>query len=170
MPVKITRVNTSEDIDIVAELAKEIWEQHFTPIIGAAQVEYMLNRFQSADAVTSQIDSGYEYYLAWIGTEPVGYTGLVADTASGKLMISKIYVRQSLRGRGVGKSLLEFIERKCSLGKYPTLWLTVNRFNDATVEWYKHRHFAIVDEVKKDIGGGFIMDDYIMEKKIGLLA
>ncbi len=170
MSVKITRVNTSGDIHIVAKLAREIWQQHFTPIIGAAQVEYMLERFQSADAVKGQIDGGYEYYLAWLGNEPVGYTGLLADAADGKLMISKIYIKQSLRGSGIGMSILNFIERKCALEKYPTLWLTVNRFNDSAIEWYKRRDFTIVDEVKKDIGGGFFMDDYIMEKKIGLLA
>ena len=31
---------------------------------------------------------------------------------------------------------------------------------------YKHRGFIIVDKVKKDIGGGFFMDDYLMEKSI----
>ena len=163
---KITRVSTPDDIAVLAHLAREIWPQHFTPIIGASQVEYMLEKFQSVEAVSSQIDSGWEYYLASFDNETVGYAGLVPDIDSKRLMLSKIYVKESARGKGLGKSILGFVERKCNLEGFNTLWLTVNRFNSDPVSWYRHRGFVIVDEVKKDIGGGFFMDDYIMEKKI----
>jgi hypothetical protein len=36
------RVATGEDIEAVAGLAREIWDQHFTPIIGRAQVDYRM--------------------------------------------------------------------------------------------------------------------------------
>ena len=47
-----------------------------------------------------------------------------------------------------------------------SLWLTVNRYNTHTISWYKYHGFEIIDEVKKDIGEGFFMDDYIIEKSI----
>ncbi len=82
------------------------------------------------------------------------------------MMLSKIYIRQAERGQGAGRVLLAFIENRCRSGGFDILWLTVNRFNAATVAWYKRHGFQIVDEVKKDIGNSFIMDDYIMEKPI----
>lgn len=166
MSVEIARVKTGSDIDVVATLAQEIWTQHFTPIIGESQVKYMLTKFQSADAIKSQISSGCEYYLAEVDNERVGYTCLIPDLNNSKMMLSKIYIQYSARGKGTGRSILDFIEKKCITEKVTTLWLTVNRFNTVPVSWYKRRGFDVVDEVKKDIGDGFFMDDYIMEKKI----
>jgi GNAT superfamily N-acetyltransferase len=166
MTVNITRVSTPDDMAAVARLAQEIWPQHFTPIIGKAQVDYMLEQFQSAGAVLSQIGSGWEYYLAVFDHETVAYAGLVPEVDSKRMMLSKIYVKESARGKGVGRSIMDFVERKCRDEGFNLIWLTVNRFNSGPISWYRHRGFVTVDEVKKDIGGGFVMDDYIMEKVI----
>ncbi len=166
MPVKILKVKTDDDIKIVASLARKIWTEHFTPIITKAQVEYMLANFQSVEAIKSQISSNWEYYLAQVENEPLGYAGIIPEPENSKMMLSKIYIRSSVRGKGLGKSILDYVEEKCAMDKITTLWLTVNKFNTDTVSWYKRRGFNITDEVKKDIGSGFFMDDYIMEKKI----
>jgi len=166
MSSSISRVSSDADINAVVNLAGEIWRQHFTPIIGSAQVEYMLDRFQSFPAICSQMKSGAEYYLAAIDGRHVAYTGVVPDRSRGSMMISKIYVRLDARGAGVGSGLLDFIESACVTRKLDTLWLTVNRFNSGPVEWYRRNGFVIVDEVKKDIGGGYYMDDFIMEKRV----
>lgn len=163
---RILRVESNKHIDIVAELARKIWEQHFTPIIGDAQVEYMLNKFQSTIAIASQIEEGWEYYIAIREYEYVGYTALVPNLWERKVMISKIYVEDIFRGSGVGNYILNFIEETISARGFVTMWLTVNRFNDITIDWYLRHGFVTVDEVKKDIGGGFIMDDFIMEKNL----
>ena len=166
MAVEIIPVTTPDDIAIVERLAQEIWHEHFTPIIGAAQVEYMLEKFQSAEAMMGQISNGGEYYLALLENNPVGYTGLVPEINKKKMLLSKLYVKNKARGKGVGKSILEFIVHKCEAEEFSTLWLTVNRFNNEPISWYEHHGFETVDEVKKDIGGGYFMDDYIMEKHI----
>ena len=162
----ILKVESNSQVDAVAKLAREIWEQHFTPIIGDAQVEYMLNKFQSSKAIASQLDEGWEYYIATREKEYVGYIGIVPTVSAGKMLISKIYVKNSVRGSGVGNLLLDFIEATSRARGFNLLRLTVNRFNDDTVKWYFRHGFKTVDEVKKDIGGGFFMDDFIMEKKI----
>jgi len=150
----------------VAELAEVIWRDHFTPIIGAAQVAYMLDKFQSAQAISAQLAAGTEYYTASVDGIAVGYTALVPDAANGRLMISKLYVRRDRRGGGLGSGLLRFIESEGEKRALSILWLTVNRFNDGPIQWYLRKGFHKVDEVKKDIGGGFYMDDFIMEKPL----
>jgi diamine N-acetyltransferase len=162
----ILKVESNCQVDAVAKLAREIWKQHFTPIIGEAQVEYMLNKFQSSNAIASQLEEGWEYYIATRDKQYVGYTGLVPNALDGKMLISKIYVKNSVRGSGLGNLLLDFIEETSRARSFNTVWLTVNRFNDNTVKWYIKHGFITVDEVRKDIGGGFFMDDFIMEKKI----
>ena len=166
MSQEIIRASTSEQIMLIENLAREIWQQHFTPIIGAQQVEYMLQKFQSTKAMLAQISNGCEYYLVSLDNEPVAYAGIIPDPEQKRLMLSKLYVKQSARGNGVGKAMLEFIEQKSMKEGLVTLWLTVNRFNLDTIAWYEHCGFVTVDEVKKDIGGGFFMDDYIMQKSL----
>lgn len=151
----------------MAMLAHEIWNQHFVSIIGQEQVDYMLNEFQSPSAIMGQLSTGFEYFLAVTNhqeqEEKAGYLGILADENASRLMISKIYIREKNRGTGLGNYLLDFVKTRCSERNLKTVWLTVNRFNDETISWYQRKGFDIVDEVKKDIGGGFVMDDYIME-------
>jgi GNAT superfamily N-acetyltransferase len=166
--VEIIEVSTNAAIGQVAALAGDIWREHFTPIIGGDQVEYMLAKFQSADAVAQQIAAGAEYYLVKVQSEWVGYIGLVPERASGRMMLSKIYLQDSARGKGLGKQMLDYVAAKCLADGFTCIWLTVNRLNAGPIAWYKHCGFAVVDEVKKDIGGGFFMDDYVMEKRLGI--
>ena len=166
MDAEIIRVTEQHEITAVSAMAEEIWRQHFIPIIGEAQVKYMLAKFQSDEAITDQISNGYEYYLVKRSDTLAGYFGLVPDQKSKSTMISKLYTRLAVRGSGLGKGILRFIEvRGQELGS-SRLWLTVNRFNHGPVSWYLRRGFEITQEVKTDIGGGFFMDDFIMEKDI----
>ncbi|MGD8587297.1 MAG: GNAT family N-acetyltransferase [Chromatiales bacterium] len=162
----ISKVTETEQVAAVARLAELIWREHFTSIIGADQVAYMLEKFQSSRAIASQLTSGIEYYMAEVDGNQVGYTAIMPDRSNGRMMISKLYVRREQRGGGVGSGVLKFIESECARRGFTTLWLTVNRFNDGPIRWYLRQGFRKVDEVKKDIGGGFYMDDYIMQKNL----
>jgi N-acetylglutamate synthase-like GNAT family acetyltransferase len=160
----ISKVTQAEEVAAVASLAEQIWREHFTAIIGADQVAYMLEKYQSPTAIASQLSNGTEYYMAQVDGNPVGYTAIIPDRSNSRMMISKLYVRRDRRGGGVGAGLLAHIEQECEKRQLGKLWLTVNRFNDGPIQWYLRRGFHKVDEVKKAIGGGFYMDDFIMEK------
>jgi GNAT superfamily N-acetyltransferase len=166
LSIEIEQVKTNEQIEYVAALAREIWTQHYVQIVGEKQVEYMLSNFQSSDAIRSQISEGAEYYLAKTRNDPVGYAGLTVDKRKSKLLLSKLYVRSAARGTGAGKAMLDFVEQKCTIEGISCVWLTVNKMNLDSIKWYQHRGFVVTDEVKSDIGGGFFMDDYIMEKNV----
>ena len=47
-----------------------------------------------------------------------------------------------------------------------TLMLNVNKHNTQAIRAYEKHGFAIRDAVVVDIGGGFVMDDYVMAKRI----
>lgn len=166
MNLQIFTVQSSEQIKQVALLAKQIWQQHFTPIIGEAQVCYMLNKFQSTDAIKQQINEGVVYFAAQKNNELIGYMALIPDQAQAKVMLSKLYVSETYRGKGVGKRLLNQAEDFSKQLKSNQLWLTVNRYNNQTINWYQRQGFVIMDEQKKAIGDGFIMDDFIMQKSV----
>ena len=161
--MNLERVASPDQIAAVAALARETWTQHYVPIIGAAQVEYMLAKFQSAEAIARQIAAeGYEYYLA----PGAGYLALVPDPAKKSLLLSKIYVKASARGTGLGRALAEFAERRCCELGCNELWLTVNRNNAGSIAFYERLGFRKTQTLVTDIGGGFVMDDWRMAKTL----
>jgi len=127
----------------------------------------MLAKFQSAAAIADQISHGYLYHTIEEDGETVGYFALApALETDDEMQLSKIYVRAEYQGRGLGRFALESAEAICEKLSVRELWLTVNRHNIATIDFYLHTGFTIEEELVQDIGGGFVMDDYRMVKAI----
>lgn len=177
-------VQTPAQLATVAALAREIWYEYYVPLIGQAQVDYMVANFQSAAAMQAQIDQGYEYFLVRrqeadpsaaqngpadpaiapdVGSE-IGYCA-VHEQPDGALFLSKFYLLQAARGSGTGRRCMEFIEGLARRRGLTLLWLTVNKGN-AAVQAYQRLGFRIAADLVMDIGGGFVMDDYRMEKPL----
>jgi GNAT superfamily N-acetyltransferase len=165
MPVDFAPVRSAVEIDAVAALAREIWDEFYVPIIGRAQVDYMVAKFQSGPAVAEQIRAGYEYFVVHQDGAPVGYIALVAKPEEAALFVSKFYLLRRSRGAGTGRVCMEFIERLARQRGLGLLWLTVNKGNPS-VNAYKRMGFRVAADLVMDIGSGFIMDDYRMEKPL----
>jgi len=156
-------VDRQEHIHLVETLAREIWPASYVPIIGQAQVDYMLDKFQSQEAIAHQIQQeGYEYYLIFFDEQALGYFAF--QERSDALFLSKIYVRADRRGKGYGKSAIRFIEGVGKERGLLRITLTVNKNNVLAVRAYERYGFKNLGSVIQEIGQGFIMDDYQMEK------
>ena len=162
----ITEVQSLMQISDVANLARKIWTEHYAPIIGRVQVDYMLETFQSEQAIADQLADGYEYYIVERDGKSVGYLAIVTSTDEDALKISKIYVTKAGRGCGLGRKMLDFAENVCRERQIPSLWLTVNKHNTRSIAWYTRMGFENAGATVQDIGAGFVMDDYRMEKTI----
>ena len=42
--MEIIRAESTDDVALIATLADTIWRDHYTPIIGKGQVDYMMER------------------------------------------------------------------------------------------------------------------------------
>ena len=166
MTIEILPVRTSETIARTAALARTVWREHYTPIIGSEQVAYMLEHFQSEPAIAEQVGKGLDYFLVLSDGRDAGYFALVPET--GSVMLSKLYVESAFRGKGTAAEALRFIGHYCREHGTPLLWLTVNKNNAAAIAWYLRQGFVNAGPVTADIGNGFVMDDYRMEKRIVL--
>lgn len=162
----IIAVTEPSDVDLVEMLAKETWTQHYVPIIGQAQVDYMLDKFQSAPAITSQISDGYEYYLVRENGRAAGYFAIVPARRDGQAQLSKLYVRHGMRGGGIGRSIMRFVEKRCHEIGAKEVWLTVNKHNEDSIAFYLRVGFTNAGSIVQDIGNGFVMDDFRMVKKL----
>ena len=160
----LIEVKTDEQIDALAALAREIWTEHFTPMLEDGQVEYMLDKFQSPGPIRLQLKEGYQYYFLKLDEELAGYTGFHAEEKS--LFLSKIYVRKTMRGKKIAKQAIEYMVSLCHERHLNKIWLTVNRNNSIASAAHGRMGFTKAYMKKTDIGNGFYMDDYIMEKKI----
>jgi len=160
--IKINFAKTNSDYECIEQLANAIWREHYIPIIGIKQVNYMLDKFQSVYAIASQVESGYNYYILSYDENPVGYLSFIKEKKA--LFLSKIYILKEFRGNKIGKSAMLFIEDKAKEMNCNSIMLTVNKNNVFSISAYKKLGFLNTGAIVKDIGNGFVMDDYKMEK------
>ena len=98
----------TEKIEALSALATAIVREHFDPIIGRAQNDYMLAMFQTVPAITGQLEHGYRYYF--VVEEDGARIGFVAFyPRGGELMLSKFYLKKEMRGRGYARRMLDFV-------------------------------------------------------------
>lgn len=167
MELVIEKVSMANEISVLAELASEIWHEYYVSILSEEQIDYMVDKFQSTPAITDQIQNqGYEYFFLKDKGEPAGYIGVKEE--EGKLFLSKLYVRKEHRGKGYASKGMEFLVEVCKQRGLGHIWLTVNRYNDDTIAVYTRKGFKPVRTQVADIGNGYVMDDYVMEKEIQL--
>lgn len=159
--MEIKQIASENEIQATAQLADIIWREYFTPLLPPGQVDYMLEKFQSEAEMSRQIsEDGYKYYLIYIDKIPAGYCAVKPEDG-GSLFLSKLYVRLENRGQGLSRKMLKFaINNEANITR---VHLTVNRYNSNSIAVYKHMGFTIYGEKAADIGGGYVMDDYLME-------
>jgi ribosomal protein S18 acetylase RimI-like enzyme len=160
----IENVHSRDRMQRIETLAFEIWQEHYTPIIGRAQVAYMLETFQSTEAMMRQLEEGFRYYLMAHGGEEIGY--MAVQPGEGLLFMSKFYLKASHRGRGHGKTALAFLTGLAAAKGLTSITLTVNKHNALALKAYEKLGFVNVGSVVQEIGNGFVMDDYKMEKTL----
>ena len=154
-----------EDINEIGFLANEIWPKVYDYMISPDQIRYMLNLFYTPESLYRQmLEQHHVFFLAELDDVPVGFAS-VGKIDEGVFRLHKLYVQPELHGKGVGKALVEAVLDEAFEGGGRKLQLTVNK-NNKSVTFYQRLGFNITGEQKLDIGSGYFMDDYIMEREI----
>lgn len=147
-----------DGIAALSRLATGILREHYDPIVGKAQNDYMLEKFQSVDAIVHQLESGYRYYVVRSAGRDIGF---FAFYPRGKAMyLSKLYLLKEERGRGYSRLMVDFVVAKAREASLDSVELNVNKRNDA-ISVYERLGFKRVRSEKNDIGNGYYMDDYV---------
>lgn len=159
------KVESDEQIKELCSLAKEIWNEYSICFIDQPQIDYMLEKFQSEQAVKGQISfQKYQYYFLENDGENFGYFGI--QPQKNCLFLSKLYIRKDYRGKGYGRKAFNAINEIARELELPKIRLTVNKYNFATVCAYEKLGFVRIGSEETDIGNGYIMDDYIYEFEV----
>jgi len=158
------RIAGIKDIPLVRELTFKVWPQTYAAILSKNQIDYMLELIYSESSLEKQMQEGSEFVIIYNRDEPVGFAAYFHYRES-VYKLDKIYVLPSEQGKGTGKALLDHIVDTVVKKGGRSLILNVNRYNKAK-GFYEKNHFTIIDQGDFDIGNGYFMNDYIMEKKL----
>ena len=158
---------TEADLPAISKLAEVIWRACYPGMITTAQIDYMLARMYSPDVLRDEIHSrGIRYEQLFAHGELAGFAAFGPTPRPGVLKLHKLYVRPELHGRGLGSLLMQHVEREVRKAGGHRLILAVNKGNAKAIATYRRNGFVIAESVVTDIGGGFVMDDYVMAKEI----
>lgn len=159
------RKATQADIPALCALARVVWTATYPGLISQQQIEYMLADRYSPARLSLQIDNPkHAWRLVYWDDDLVGFAHARLEAESCKL--DKLYVHPDCQRRGIGRTLLDDIKLFAQTHHVTRLNLQVNRGNTAAIAAYQRYGFTICDAQVFDIGGGFVMDDYVMAMPI----
>ena len=142
----------------MSRMATAIVREHFDPIIGKEQNDYMIQKFQTADAIKEQLEHGYQYYFVSDEKRRIGF--LAFYPRENAMYLSKLYLYKEERGKGYSRQMLDFVIRNAQDIGLTFIELNVNR-NNSAIYAYEKLGFKVIRTEKNDIGSGFFMDDYV---------
>ena len=152
-----------DDIPLIRELCFAIWPQTYRPIISEEQIGFMLEKMYSTASLERQMtEEGCTFILAHDEDTPVGFASY-NEIAPFTWKLNKLYVLTSQQGKGTGRFMLQHIVDEIKKQGARSLQLQVNRGNKAR-DFYERLGFKIIREADFDIGNGFFMNDYVMER------
>jgi len=160
------REATLHDVETIKQLAHEIWWPTYSPILSAAQIEFMLGNRYSAEALGQQIGNGEQtFLLLFDDNKPLAFAAFSPDDKAGNIYrLHKLYSLSATQGNGVGKALLnEVVTRVKALGAN-VIELNVHRQNPA-LGFYLKMGFIIAYEVDIPFDK-YVLTDYIMQKEL----
>jgi ribosomal protein S18 acetylase RimI-like enzyme len=159
------RIALLEDIPLIRELTFRIWPQTYASTLSQAQIDYMLEMMYSEESLTRQMtEEGCNFILVFGNGEPVGFASY-SEIKTGSWKLHKIYILPNQQGKGTGRFVIDHIIKTILLQGAESLQLQVNRYNKAK-DFYEKLGFAIIEIADFDIGNGYFMNDFVMEKKL----
>ena len=162
----ILKKGKEEDISVIQHLAKRIWPLTYSDYISADQLDYMLDKMYNKGELLLQFQKGHNFLIAEEDDLDLGFAGFsLFDAENYIYKLHKLYVLPEAHGKGVGKLLINEVLNMVRSQGGKSLQLNVNRNNKAA-EFYKKAGFKIKETVDLDIGNGFYMNDYVMERPV----
>lgn len=153
------------DIDSVIELAGVIWRHHYPGIITHEQIDYMLGQRYTPAIIRAQMQSGSAWWdQAILDSRMIGFAQYELYGRSMKL--DKLYLHQAFQRSGYGSRMLAHVEDAARRRGADAVRLNVNKHNFKSIAAYRKNGYEVVETVVADIGGGYVMDDYVMQKAL----
>lgn len=157
---------TESEIEKIRDLAKKSWNSAYAKILSQEQIDYMLGEMYSHKVILSQMQNPYyHYFIIEFNENSAGFIGFENHYEPSTTKLHRLYLLEDFKGKGLGKSALQFLKEKSFESDDTRIILNVNKDNPAK-KMYESQGFTVYKEEVFDIGNGFVMDDYLMEIKL----
>lgn len=154
---------TSADAVAIAKLARVIWQHHYAPIISTAQIDYMLMQRYEPTLIENQLKDPNIWWRKLILNQTIiGFSCCMLTGQPNELKIDKLYVHCDHHRNGYGAMLVADALNLMQSKDLQSLILTVNKRNHSAIAAYQQYGFEIAGDSIVDIGGGFVMNDFLM--------
>jgi ribosomal protein S18 acetylase RimI-like enzyme len=151
-----------KDIDEIQMLARRIWDEAYSEILTKDQIDYMLEMMYSGKAITEELVGDVVWEVIVADGKLCGYLSY-GPSEDNSVKLSKIYIDKGFRGKSIASDAIKRVIRYAVLNGKDYIFLSVNKNNKRAIRAYENNGFAIAASAVKDIGCGFVMDDYIMK-------
>ncbi len=169
MPLGTVAIRTAdvEDIPAIRAIALATWPVAYGDILSPRQLAYMLDLMYSTMTLRRQMDEGHRFLVAEDNDRVLGFAGMEHHLRGGRhTRLHKLYVLPEAQGTGSGRKLLSEVEKAARVAGDDVVELNVNKFNPALTFYLHHGYVQVRAEVI-DIGEGFVMDDFVLERSVG---
>ncbi len=160
------KLTTKSSLQIIRDIAADIWPKTFASILSAEQISYMMQMMYAPSVMEKELDDGFNFEIIKINNTPAGYFSWSKYDLPRTAKLHKLYLLEQFHGQGVGSKMLDQVAMRAKEAGFSKLRLNVNKYNDKAIRAYRRNNFTTVEAVKIDIGGGFFMDDFVMEKEL----
>ncbi len=158
--------NTDNQFIAIRAIAQEVWPVAYGAILSEAQLAYMMEMMYSVDSLLKQAAKKNYFILAKEKEQVLGFASYELNCeGTAKAKIHKLYISTATQGKGIGKKLIDHIEKEARYHHQEALFLNVNK-NNIAQHFYRKIGFVIDYEEVIDIGEGYVMDDYVMERPL----
>ncbi len=155
---------TSENIIRVQQIARETWADTYGEILSPEQLQFMWEWMYNLETLRQQVEGEHLYYILKNEGVDLGFIGVQPHYPNfEETKLHKIYILPTAQGKGVGRILIDQALNVAKEFQSSRLMLNVNRFNKAK-DFYLRLGFEIIKEEDIDIGHGYLMEDYVMQK------
>lgn len=159
--------STIEDFGTIREIAYATWPVTYGEILSKSQLDYMLEMMYSdATLIDNLTNKGHHFIVINENANPLGFASYEHHyLKTNTTRLHKLYLLPESQGKGMGKMLMNKIVALAKENQCDVISLNVNKFNKSHV-FYTKMGFDIVAEEDLEIGNGYLMEDYKMEKKL----
>ena len=156
---------TPPDVPAISALAREIWQATYPGIITQEQIDFMLEQRYGHERLHDDLADADKWLdQAFHGGRRVGFA--FSQLHKGEFKLDKLYIHPDVQRQGVGGQLIGHVAARAKELGYPCVILAVNKRNTKAIGSYKKYGFVVRESIVDDIGHGFVMDDFVMEKKL----
>jgi diamine N-acetyltransferase len=171
MNLSLRQASTS-DFKLISALAiTTFYEAYYEQDPSIDLASYISDSFSLENMSSELKDANSTFFIAEIDGKAVGYAKLrenvIADCVTDKnaIELQRIYILEKVKGKHVGKALMDKCFEVAREKGFSTLWLGVWWRNELAQKFYEKLGFIRIGELKFEYGAG-VETNYVFKIKL----